>query len=78
MRKLAPSVLGSIGRTEDESASDTAYCARMLMFATAYQPPPEEQLSAMSLPKLFSKTELDALQPREQVRKSPLMTSDDL
>ena len=50
----------------------------MLMFATAYQPPPEEQLSVMSLPKLFSKTELDALQPREQVRKSPLMTSDDL
>jgi hypothetical protein len=50
----------------------------MLMFATAYQPPPEEHLSVMSLPKLFSKTELDALQPREQVYICCAATSDDL
>lgn len=58
------SLLGSIGRVEDESAEDTAYRGRLLLYAACEKPKPEEQLQVIRLPMIFSKAEVEALAPR--------------
>ena len=58
------SLIGSIGRTEDESAEDTAYRGRIMLFAQCEKPKPEESLQVMRLPLIFSKAEVESLAPR--------------
>lgn len=59
------SALGAIGRVEDESAEDTAYRGRILLYAACEKPKPEEQLQVIRLPMIFSKAEVEALAPRQ-------------
>ena len=58
------SLLGSIGRVEDESAEETAYRGRMMLFASCEKPKPEESLQVMRLPLILSKSEIDARAPK--------------
>jgi len=60
------SLLGQIGRFEDESAESTAYRGRIMLYAACEIPKPEESLAVMRLPRIFSKAELDTLTPRVQ------------
>ena len=50
----------------DESAEQSAYRGRILCYATAERPKPEEPQRVMVLPKIYSKAEQDSLIPREE------------
>ena len=56
--------VGNIAATTDDSAELSAYRGRILLYAAADEPKPEETLATMQLPRIYSKSEMDALMPR--------------
>jgi len=60
------SLIGSIGRQEDESAEETAYRGRAMLFASCEKKRPEESMVMLKLPRIFTKSEVDAQGPRMQ------------